>query len=73
MMGGFGGFGGTYFTLPNGTAASIDSSGNLVVGGGGGFGSFLAIIPGACLAIGIVMIIGGLLMAWYLRKKGGES
>ena len=73
MMVGFGGFGGTYFTLPNGTAASIDSSGNLVVGGGGGFGSFLAIIPGACLAIGIVMIIGGLLMAWYLRKKGGES
>ena len=73
MMGGFGGFGGTYSTLPNGTAASIDSSGNLVVGGGGGFGSFLAIIPGACLAIGIVMIIGGLLMAWYLRKKGGES
>lgn len=76
MMGGFGGFGGlggNCFTLPDGTVASIDSSGSLVVGGGGGIGSFLAIIPGACLAIGIVMIIGGLLLAWYLRKKGGES
>lgn len=66
------GLGGSYFTLPDGTVASIDSSGNLVTGRGRGLGSFMAVIPGAMLVIGIVMIIGGLLLAWYLRKKGRE-
>lgn len=76
MMGGFGDpFGSSaYFTLPNGSMASIDASGNIVVGGpGGGFGSFLAIIPGACLLIGVAMITGGLILALYLRKKGRDQ
>ena len=75
-FGGFWGFGGGYITMPDGSVQSFhqDASGNIVIGGsGGGFGSFLAIIPGAALVIGIVMIVGGLLLALYLRKKGRDQ
>lgn len=72
MLGGFGGSGVTFY----------DQAGNIVSPGSTGFGGFdvntalpepFTIFTGFIIVLGLVMLIGGALLAWYLKKWGSES
>ncbi|MBR3763247.1 MAG: helix-turn-helix domain-containing protein [Clostridia bacterium] len=85
MLGGFGGSGVTFYDA-SGNAVSPGSLGlsstdltALGLGGGSGFGFDVSamtqpfdILCGFIITLGLVMLAGGALLAWYLKKWGQE-
>ena len=88
MLGGFGGSGVTFFdeagnmVSPGSLGLSTSDLNALGLGGSTGFGGFdvntalpepFTIFTGFIIVLGLVMLIGGALLAWYLKKWGSES
>lgn len=86
MLGGFGGSGVTFYDSagnmvdPSHFGLSAGDLNAMGLGGSTGFISFdtamsspADILTGFIIILGLVMLIGGVLLAWYLRKWGREN
>lgn len=81
MLGGFGGSGVTFFDAAGNMVAPGSlglSSSDLNAMGLGGFSSSAMtspadILTGFIIILGLIMLIGGALLAWYLKKWGAEN
>lgn len=88
MLGDFGGSGVTFYDTagnmvsPGSLGLSAGDLNALGLGGSTGFGGFnvstalpepLSIFTGFIIVLGLVMLIGGVVLAWYLRKWGREN